>query len=217
MGYLRTVYSRTSHPKSKYVSVYVKEIIKRFEIKSLDRVLEIGCGNCDILNELKMHGLTVHGCDSDEEAGIEYPDLDVKNADIVSEGLPFEDESFDFVFSKSVIEHMKDPIKFMDEAFRVLKRGGKLITMTPDWESQIGKFYDDWTHERPFTIVSLENIYKYRRFKEIKVKYFYQLPITWKYKWLSFLFAIIGPIIPLRTKSKLRWVREKQLIAVGQK
>jgi SAM-dependent methyltransferase len=44
--------------------------------------------------------------------------------DVVAEGdeLPFEDDSFDFVFSSHVIEHIPDPIKALREWVRVARR-----------------------------------------------------------------------------------------------
>ncbi len=48
--------------------------------------------------------------------------------------LPFEDESFQYVFSEHFIEHLpfEDGIKFFKESCRVLRRGGVLRTATPD-------------------------------------------------------------------------------------
>ena len=48
--------------------------------------------------------------------------------------LPFEDETFQYVFSEHFIEHLPfaDGLKFFKEAHRVLKRGGVLRTATPD-------------------------------------------------------------------------------------
>ncbi len=45
--------------------------------------------------------------------------------------LPFADECFDFVISSHLIEHIEAK-KALEEWFRVLKKGGKLIIVTPD-------------------------------------------------------------------------------------
>lgn len=47
--------------------------------------------------------------------------------------LPFDDESFDFVFSVFVIEHSTDPSKFLNECSRILKPGGSLVILCPDF------------------------------------------------------------------------------------
>ena len=71
---------------------------------------------------------------------------------------PYADNTFDIVYSKSFIEHLTDPVSFLNESYRVLKPGGTIVTLTPDWVSGYKKFYDDYTHKSPFTVVSLKNI-----------------------------------------------------------
>lgn len=57
--------------------------------------------------------------------------------------LPFEKNTFDTYFSHSVLEHIEDPVRFFQEAFRVLKRKGKCITFAPFlYREHGGKEYD---------------------------------------------------------------------------
>ena len=48
--------------------------------------------------------------------------------------IPFDSESFQFIFSEHFIEHLtyEDGLLFFKEASRVLKKGGVLRTSTPD-------------------------------------------------------------------------------------
>lgn len=46
--------------------------------------------------------------------------------------LPFHDATFDVVVSRSVLEHLQDPVSLCPELARVLKQGGKLIFTTPN-------------------------------------------------------------------------------------
>ena len=41
--------------------------------------------------------------------------------------FPYQNETFDFVFSKSLIEHLMSPENFISESFRVLKKKGRNI------------------------------------------------------------------------------------------
>jgi len=58
-----------------------------------------------------------------EVLDIQYPEVDMQN-------LPYEDNSFDFVISDQVIEHLEDPKKAIGESHRVLKKGGIAIHTT---------------------------------------------------------------------------------------
>lgn len=55
------------------------------------------------------------------------------NTDVIGAGeaLPFKDDSFDVVFSFSVLEHIKNPFVAASEISRVLKTGGILYANTP--------------------------------------------------------------------------------------
>jgi ubiquinone/menaquinone biosynthesis C-methylase UbiE len=46
--------------------------------------------------------------------------------------LPFPDHSFDMVISRSVVEHLSDPPRVFGEFCRVLRRGGKVVIITPN-------------------------------------------------------------------------------------
>lgn len=55
------------------------------------------------------------------------------NVDVVGDihNLPFEDNSFDTIISTSVMEHVKEPWRMIEEVQRVLRPGGKCILTTP--------------------------------------------------------------------------------------
>ena len=47
--------------------------------------------------------------------------------------LPFADSSFDTIFTSSVLEHVEDPARALEEMFRVLKPGGSVGVAITDW------------------------------------------------------------------------------------
>lgn len=51
--------------------------------------------------------------------------------------LPFADASFDAVFSHALFEHLNDPVRAARECLRVLKPGGTIGVVTPDWDGFI--------------------------------------------------------------------------------
>ncbi len=52
-----------------------------------------------------------------------YPDVDIQR-------LPYPDGMFDAVISDQVLEHVKDPVRAINESYRVLKKGGVAIHTT---------------------------------------------------------------------------------------
>lgn len=217
MDYLTTVYSRKEKPKTSYPAQLAKHIKKRFIKENQSEFLEIGCGNCDMLSEFSKLNLNTKGTDLLCSAGNDYPDLDIFVNNIEKEPLPFDDSTFDVIFSKSVIEHIYNPQLFFNEAFRVLKKGGCLISLTPDWEVQSKKFFDDWTHKTPFSKITMERLYTVSKFERIDISYFKQLPILWDNKLLYNISNLIAPFIREREKTKLRWLRERQVLGYGIK
>lgn len=84
-------------------------------------------------------GLNTKNVDYTDDMTTVFKDMEVKMCgeampvDIVAEGddLPLEDESVDFVISSHVIEHFFDPIKAIEEWFRVIRKGGYIFIICP--------------------------------------------------------------------------------------
>lgn len=96
------------------------------------RVLEIGTGTgygVDIIAPHAERYVTLDKCRS-EELG-QMPS-NVEFVQCAVPPLPFEDESFDYVVSFQVIEHIKRDKEFVREVYRVLKPGGRFIVSTPN-------------------------------------------------------------------------------------
>ena len=56
--------------------------------------------------------------------------------------FPFEDGTFDYIFSEHQIEHLtyKEGLFMLGECYRVLKPGGKIRVATPDLETLVGLY-----------------------------------------------------------------------------
>jgi len=217
-GYLSVVYDEGSHPYTEYPKKLCHYLFQSFKLQPGMKMLEPGCGRGEFLRNFQELGLDVYGVDISEEAKEFSTSYPVDICDVENEVLPFEDSTFDVIYSKSFIEHLYYPERFLKEAYRVLKPGGKLITLVPDWESNYKIYFDDFTHRTPFTNISLSDAYKMYEFSDVSVYKFRQLPLLWKYPSLNYLSAMISPFVPARTTTKfLRWSRELMLVGYGIK
>jgi len=185
-------------------------------------LLDIGCGTEIESNLFRKYGLRVNGIDRDWGCYDEtwrYRDLNIDK-------LPWEYVYFDFIFSKSTIEHIYNTEHLLSEAYRVLKPGGKAIFLTPAWEYNYKWFYDDPTHIKPFCRKGLQDALKIAGFKNVEVEYFYHLPYTWQYDIAKLIPKMIR-LLPdnLRWKNEeetehrvwIRFSKEVQLLAVAEK
>jgi SAM-dependent methyltransferase len=121
------------------------------EIKETDAVLDLGDGYCNFINNIKA---------GKKYAVDTYPDFK-KNAAVgvtsyvcdSSDISALPTESLDAVFSSNMLEHLTlDKILLtVKEAHRVLKKGGKVILVLPNFRYSYKTYYDDYTHITPLT------------------------------------------------------------------
>jgi SAM-dependent methyltransferase len=106
---------------------------------SCARVLEVGCGTAlDSCLLAGAHGdVAAYACDLSESAArlaranAQAMGVDLRTFAGDLTALPFEDASFDLVFSQGVLEHFTDPAPAMREQVRVLRAEGALVVDVP--------------------------------------------------------------------------------------
>ena len=111
-------------------------------------ILEIGTGTgygIDIIAPRCRRFVTMDKTRSEELAAM--PE-NVEFVQATVPPLPFADESFDYVVSFQVIEHIKCVKEFVREVRRVLKKGGKFIVSTPNRPMSLTR--NPW-HVREYT------------------------------------------------------------------
>jgi len=110
------------------------------------RVLDVGCGP----NLLKPRIPGILGLDISPHA----------KADVLGMvgQLPFQDGALDGVLAKDVLEHLHEPWLAVAEFHRVLQPGGKLRVEVPT--PFYHRFWDDYTHIRPYTTRALGEMLK---------------------------------------------------------
>ncbi len=219
--YLDVVYNKKQRPYTDYPSQLCRHLFESFAMKQGDKLLDVGCGRGDFTKGFKDLGLEVAGIDREKGDSEMLQGIEVRiSSDIENSPFPFENESFDVVFSKSVIEHFREPDNFMKEVCRVLKPGGRVITMTPDWQSQMYIFYNDYTHVHPYTVEGLTRLLKVYGFKDSTSELFYQFPALWEHPWMKIIsrtLQLLGPVKKIYKNKFMRWSRELMILATGVK
>jgi len=224
--YVNIIYDENLKPFTEYPKKLINYLVDRFKIKKNSKLLALGCGRGEFLNAFINHNIEGYGIDISDYSKKKFPKIKLKiqNLDLERK-LPYDDSFFDFVFSKSFVEHFYEPEYLFKEIRRILKPGGLVITMTPDWKDNHKMFYDDYTHKRPFTLESLKNIQKVNDLEIKSIEKFKQLPITWsKNLFLKFFMNLLSEItkilFPELLKKKIKWVRfskETMLLSVAEK
>lgn len=105
--------------------------------KEKGRIMDVGCGPGDILYLLKKAGFDVYGLDISQHAIEAARNNDLDNVIVGMEDklAEFPDEFFDCIRGSHVIEHMPDPVKFLNICRQKLKEDGSLILATPNINS----------------------------------------------------------------------------------
>jgi SAM-dependent methyltransferase len=100
-------------------------------------IVEVGCGNGEMLGLLRDSGFRVRGCDPGLRAVDRCRALGFDAVEGHWPGLPFPPSSFDVAVTLQVIEHVTDPRSFVSEVVGLVRPGGIVAIATEDaWTSQ---------------------------------------------------------------------------------
>ena len=121
-------------------------LLSKVEFNQLTAILDIGCGyghQLIQLGELVEGDVKLVGLDKMDTCIAQANDATKKDerytfmtGDLAKQ-LPFEDHTFDLVFSKDVLECIVDKASLLKEIHRVLKPGGQIIMAHYDFDTQV--------------------------------------------------------------------------------
>jgi SAM-dependent methyltransferase len=103
-----------------------------------------------------------------KQENFEYIPLDIDRVNFEIDSFPIESSSIDIIFCLALIEHIANSDLFLSECARVLKPGGNIYLSTPNFKYSYRSFYNDPTHIRPFTAISLQK----------QISFFFDKPIV---------------------------------------
>lgn len=102
---------------------YLAELEKNLGISSASNILDVGCGpTCmsRIISKGKHFGIEPLADELDVDSKIS----EIKVYQGMAENMPFDNDKFDFVICRNVIDHTYDPEEVIKEVYRVIKPEG---------------------------------------------------------------------------------------------
>ena len=115
------------------------------------RVLDIGCSSGYLARPLVARGSTVVGIERDpvaaEEARAICAEVLVGDAETID--LPFEPGSFDVVLCGDLVEHLRDPERFLARVRPLVREDGRLVLTTPNvanWAIRLSLLAGRWRY-----------------------------------------------------------------------
>ena len=182
------------------------------------RILEIGCGRGGFANyfldlysnKIKEYVAIDYSAEAVRKAeffiGSKYKNIKFSTGDI--QNIYYSDNSFDYVFSFETIEHVPKPHVAVNELYRVLKHGGKLVLTTPNYFGFFGLYR-----------IALR--LKGKRWTEVgqPINKFVMMPLTYywlrkaKFKKIKAMSEIISCPSPFSNKViQFKWKKPKFLL-----
>ena len=138
------------------------KFIKKHSSMYKGTLVDLGCGDAPF----KSYFLQF----ANKYIGVDWSDsLHQTRADVISDLNKFinlENEIADTVVTFSVLEHLSEPQKFLDEANRILKSNGNLILQVP-WQWHIHEAPFDYFRYSPF---GLKHLLKKSGFEDINIE-----------------------------------------------
>ena len=180
---LKDYYRNVPQGESKLVGRYVKifnTIVK--EVGRSKKILDIGAGDGIIANELARNNLVV--CIEINKTRVKR--LREKKLSVIEQDIEdawkVKSNSIDVVIMTEVLEHCFATAHILDESYRVLKKGGKMIATTPNIASMghrvqilLGRepshySHTSFEHIRIFTPTSLKVMMKKSGFDKVRTQ-----------------------------------------------
>jgi 2-polyprenyl-3-methyl-5-hydroxy-6-metoxy-1,4-benzoquinol methylase len=128
------------------------------KISKEENILEIGCGNGFLLNELYKNGYkNVYGVEPSMDAvNKAYPAIQERiKISIFDKGL-YKEKSFKFIYFFQTFDHIEDPKTFLDGCYKLLESGGYILSFNHDVNNIINKFFGEKS-----PIIDIEHIFLY--------------------------------------------------------
>jgi SAM-dependent methyltransferase len=154
------IIEKTKSPVDDIRQAEFEIVFKKIHLNTKDKtVLEIGSGSGVQLELLAKKFMVAKGIDIDNESFAPYRSRDI----IIYDGItfPFNDQTFDFIFSSNTLEHISDLQNFDAESKRVLKENGICIHILPS------HYWRLWSIVVQYLILPIIILRRFKKFLKI--------------------------------------------------
>lgn len=173
-------------------------------------ILDLGAGYCDFINNITAERKIA--VDLNNESG-KYCNEDVKFYCSPITNLEFiPDHTVDTVFMSNLLEHLENVHleKLFQEIARVTKAHAKLIILQPNYKYCFKDYFDDYTHVKAYSHISLSDFLTSVGYDILKVEKRF-LPFSFKSRLpMSFFLTKIYLSLPWKPFAK-------QMLIVAEK
>jgi SAM-dependent methyltransferase len=133
----------------------INEYFSKF-VNQSDTVLDIGCGYGDFSNGIKAKKKFAIDLNEDMHSYLNS-EVEFMAQSVLEPYSHISTNSVDVVFASNLLEHFNDTelSQLLSQIKAVLKNGGKLILMQPNIYYAYREYWDDYTHKKAFSHISL--------------------------------------------------------------
>ena len=190
--------------------VLVHKFFSRY-VHAADQVLDLGCGYGQFINHIQCQSRYAMDLNPESrrvlQSGVTLFEQDCSNS------WPLISGSLDLVFTSNFFEHLPDKgclKRTLQECYRCLRQGGRLIAMGPNAKYLAGRYWDFLDHHIALTELSLQEAVELAGFRCVEVidrflpftavktrKYPMQfvslyLKLPWAWRWFGKQFLLIA-------------------------
>jgi len=203
----------------------LKPFLTNFKNCSKDiRVLDLGCGTGDVIAELQKKGCEVWGVDFNKNA-IKFIEKCFKLKNVYA--MSFDEffklpnlPKFDVVTFFGVIEHLNNPLEFIQNVSRILKKNGTVVLHTPSrermWDNSATLPTKDFPpqHLTRWNEKAISNLFKKINFEIINIYYIGQFKGIFDSLAGKFSFGLVAKSMKI-SKNKENNNKENADIRIG--
>jgi SAM-dependent methyltransferase len=137
-------------------------------IPAHSRVIDLGAGYCNFINNVVAHER--HAVDVFTECPRYAAPGVVTHLKSATDLSFLPEDSFDVAFASNLVEHLtrEELILTLRSVRRILRPGGRLILLQPNFKYCSSTYFDDYTHIQIFTDASLLDFLEAYGFKVIQ-------------------------------------------------